>query len=296
MHKFAFSLHTMFAPNDWRTELTQQKDSSKLFYSSLASTACYIIAYVFAYLINQLVTARVAAGLYIKTVMYMHRLDFRIAADFWNRPRVIITFLAGPVACLVLGIIVFRVYKHYKKQTGWEKLLFLWLYLHLVNMFFGAYVAGVITRTNFRYVSNYMSVPENAEFAIAFVCVVAMFIFGYFATKLFLQTSLSQTLIQKFKRPTFILCTVIFPWMIGSSILYLSKYPNMTNNEIIVFMMLFTIVVPVSIVQRNFQEVNLVKTVNAVRFSWMYVVIAIAVLILFRLLFREGLTIGSWIR
>lgn len=286
----------MYAPFDYKSDLTNQKDSSKLFYLAINSTACYLLAYLLMYTLNQLSTSLIAASLFIKSVVYYHRIDFRVAADFWTPPRVIYTFLSGPLACLVMGIVLQRIYRYAKKSPGNAKLFLLWAYLHAFNLFFGAYVAGVISHTGFRYVSNYMQVPEKAEFAIAFFCLIAMFVFGYFATRQFLQISVSQSLIQKFSRRLFILCTVIIPWMLGSAILILAKAPKITLNEMIVFLMMFTIVVPVSIIQRNFQEVNLVKQNKAVGIDWTVIGVTLTFLILFRSVFEYGLSIGSWLK
>lgn len=287
----------MFAPYDYKSELSQQRDSAKLFYITINSTACYVLAYITLLSINHFVTAIVAATVfYIKTVIYYNKLDFRVGLDYWNVPRVVGTFIVGPLSCFFMGIVLARFYRYTKKLGGWWKALFLWGYLHAFNLFFGAYVAGVITRTGFRYVSNYMAVPEKAEFAIAFVCVVAMFIFGYFATKQFLQTSSSQSLIHRHARGRFILCMVIIPWMLGSILLALAKAPKITMNELIVYLMIFTIVVPVSIIQRNIQEVNLVKQTKSVGFAWAFIAASGAALVLYRTLFDNGFTVGGWLK
>jgi len=287
----------MFAPFDYRREISQQRDTAKLVYIAVNSIAAYILAYLLTTLIYQFATGMVAASLfYIKTVIYYYKIDFRVGADYWNKPRVIGTFLSGPLISLAAGIIFWRVYRMTKKQPGWGKTFMLWTYLHAFNLFFGSYVAGVITRSGFRFVTNWMAVPEKAEFVISFFCVAFMFTVGYFATRNFLQTSVSQSLIQRFTRPYFILCTVILPWLAGSGLLLVAKYPGITMNEMITYLMMFTIVVPVVIVQRTFQEVNLVKHSSQVSIAWPIVATAIGTLALYRYLFEDGVVVGAWLR
>lgn len=286
----------MFAPYDYKSELSQQRDSAKLFYITINSTACYLLAYVVMLSVNQFGTAIVASVIfYIKTVVYYNKLDFRVGLNYWNTKNVVGTFLSGPLICFAVGIIMARFYRYTKKLPGWSKVFFLWAYLHAFNLFFGAYVSGVITHTGFRYVSNYMAVPEKAEFAIAFVCVVAMFIFGYFSTKQFLQASVSQSLIHRHARGRYILCMVIIPWMLGSILLAITKAPRITMNELIVYLMIFTVVVPVSIIQRNIGEVNLVKQTKAVGFDWVFIAIAGGSLVVYRIMLENGFTVGAWL-
>jgi hypothetical protein len=282
----------MVAPYDYRREIVTQTERAKLTFTAVNSTLAYVLAYLCAYVFYQLVTSSVAASLNIKSVVYYHKIDYRVAADFWNRFRVIYTFASGPVACLILGIVGVRIYTYLKKNDGYIRLFLLWLYLHAFNLFFGSYVAGVVTQSGFRYVTNYAQVPKKLEYVIAFFCVAAMFAFGYFATKQFLQMAPSQSLIQRFSRRTFVLCVCILPWLVGSSLLTLFKRPNITPNELIVYLMIFTIVVPVLVVQRNFQEVNLVKRSKQLGISWGFLATTLIALVVFRYVFEYGLKMG----
>lgn len=282
----------MFAPYDYRRESASQTDRSKLFFMFVNSTAMYVLAYILLYVTYQLVTSRIAQSLDIRSVIYYHKIDFRVPADFWNPVRVIYTFAAGPVTCLLLAIIFFRLYKMTKKKPGWARLFFFWLYLHGCNLFFGAYVAGVITGNGFRWVTNYMAVSRKIEFVIAFFCVLFLFAIGYFSTRGFIQMSPSQSLIERFSRRTFVFAVCIAPWMVGSIILVLFKLPNITPNETIVYLMMFTVAVPVFLIQRNFLEVNLVRRTKALGFSWAFILATVGALLLFRLVFQYGLKMG----
>ena len=282
----------MFAPYDYRRESATQPDRSKLFYVFMNSTALYVLAYIILYSLNQLVTSEVALVVDIKSIIYYHKIDFRVPADFWNAQRVIYTFFSGPLISLLLAIVSFRIYKFLKKRPGFLKLFFFWLYLHGCNLFFGAYVAGVVTTSNFHWATHYMRASRKVEFGIAFFCVLVMFTIGYFATRGFIQMSPSQSLIERFSRRAFVFAVCILPWIVGSGILTLFKLPNITINEMLVYLMMFTIAVPVALVQRNFLEVNLVKQIKALGFSWVFLIATVGALVLFRSIFQFGLRIG----
>jgi len=282
----------MFAPYDYRRESVTQSDRSKLFYMFINSTALYILAYLTLYTIHQLVTSLVALSLDIKSVIFYHKIDFRISADQWSQERVIYTFLAGPVTCLILAIVFYRLYRVFKKKTSSAKLYFYWLYLHGCNLFFGSYVAGVITNSGFHWVTNYIPVPRKGEFVISFFAVMVLFAIGYFSTKGFIQMSPAKNLIERFNRKAFVLAVCAGPWVVGSAILILFKIPNILPSEMLVYLMVFTISVPVILIQRNFMEVNLVRRSKPLTVSWLFIALTIVGLVLFRSVFQYGLKIS----
>ncbi len=284
----------MFAPYDYRREAASQTDRSKLFFTFINSTALYILAYVVLYTLFEIITSNTAwIGFNIKSIIFYHKIDFRVSADVWNPQNVITTFTAGPVFCLIMSWVFFRLYKLTKKQPGYLKLLFFWLYLHGVNFFFGFYVAGVITSTNFHWVTNYLRVTRKIEYVIAFVCVLVQFAIGYFSTKGFLQMSPSKNLIERYNRRLFIFCVCIGPWMVGSIVLTVFKLPNILIHEMLVYLMMFTFAVPVVLIQRSFLEVMLVRQIKALAFSWPFILGCIGALILFRSIFQFGLKVGN---
>lgn len=56
--------------------------------------------------------------------------------------------------------------------------------------------------------------------------------------------------------------------------------------------MMFTVAVPVFLIQRNFLEVNLVRRTKALGFSWAFILATVGALLLFRLVFQYGLKMG----
>jgi hypothetical protein len=282
----------MFAPYDYRRESVTQSDRAKLFATFINSAALFVLAYLTLYTVNQVITALVALSLDIKSVIYYHKIDFRISADQWSQERVIYTFLSGPITCLVLGIVFYRLYRVFKKRPGYLKLYFFWLYLHGCNLFFGAYVAGVITNSGFHWVTNYIPVPRKGEYVIAFFAVMVQFAIGYFSTKGFIQMAPAKNLTERFNRRNFILAVCVGPWLVGSAILVLFKIPNILPAETIVYLMMFTIAVPVVLIQRNFMEVNLVRRSKPLIISVLYLLVTLGGLLLFRSVFQFGLKVS----
>jgi hypothetical protein len=237
----------------------------------------------------QIVTSLVALSLDINSIIYYNKIDFRIAANEWTQERVIYTFLSGPILSLALAIITFRAYKFFKKRPGSIRLFFFWCYLHCCNLFFGAYVAGVITSSGFHWVTNYMSLNRKGEYVVSFFFVMVMFIIGYFSTKGFIQMSPAKNLIERYNRRNFILAVCVAPWILGSAAIITFKIPNILPSEMLYLLMMFTVAVPVLLVQRNFMEVNLARRTKALTIDIVFLIITVVAVLFYRSLFEFGL-------
>jgi hypothetical protein len=248
-----------------------------------------VLAYVTLITLFQITTSLVALSLDINSIIYYNKVDFRISADEWNKERVFYTFSAGPLLSLAWAIISYRVYKFVKKRGGNIRLFFFWLYLHGCNLFFGCYVTGVITSTGFHWVTNYIPVNRKGEYVISFFFVMVMFVIGFLSTKGFIQMSPAKSLIERFSRRGFILAVCVAPWIVGSALIIIFKIPNILPSEMLFLLMMFTIAVPVLLVQRNFMEVNLVRRSKALGVDFVFLTIAILAVLVYRSLFEFGL-------
>lgn len=119
-----------------------------------------------------------------------------------------------------------------------------------------------------------------------------MFLVGFLSVKFFLQMAVSQSLLVNYKRNKYITAVVFIPWFVGSLILIALKAPKVTYYESLIFLMMFTSVVPVYIAHRFFYEVSIVKFDKRLKVNWF----AFAALVLFIVSFRYVLEDGIMVR
>jgi hypothetical protein len=269
----------------------QQTDKTKLFYLAFFSYAMFVGCYLIYNCIYMGVTSIVAGYFQIPTEIHYWKTTFDIPLWWWNQPNVICTFSSGPVFSAILGIVCLRFFFLFRKGKNWKRLFFLWGYHHGFNLFFGAYVAGVISRSGFRHASNWAAIPVEIEYFIAIGAMVCMFLVGFLSVKFFLQMAISQSLLLHHKRNKFITAMVFTPWFFGSLTMIAMKTPMITYNEALIFLMMFTSVVPVYIAQRFFYEVSIVRFEKNLRINW----ISVAALGLFLLSFRYVLDDGIFV-
>lgn len=268
-------------------KVDRQKLTVMAMYSLATFVGCYLL-YNVAYMT---VTACVAATFQIPTEIHYWKTVFNIPLWWWNQPNVIFTFSSGPISCVVMGSICLRLFFIFRKTKNWIRLFFLWGYHHGFNLFFGAYVAGVISRSGFRHASNWAAIPQEIEYFIAIGALVCMFLVGFLSVKFFLQMSISQSLLENHKRNRFITAVVFFPWAFGSISIILLKSPNITYNEALIFLMMFTSVVPVYIAQRFFYEVSILRFDKTVKMPYTWLIAVAVSMFVFRFVLDDGILI-----
>lgn len=273
-------------------KISQQSDAEKLIYMGLFSYFCFVGGYLLYNLLYMVTTAVVAAVYMIPTEIHYHRCLFMTPLWWWNQSNVITTFSSGPIVCAFVGMISLRMFFLYRKGKNWLRLFFLWGYHHGFNMFFGAFVSGVISRSGFRHATNWAAIPPEIEFFMALGAVICMFLVGFLSVKFFLQMAISQSILVNHRRNRFITMVVALPWLLGGLTIILLKVPKVTYNEMLVFLMMFTSVVPVYIAQRFFYEVSIVRFDKKVTINWLFV----GALALFMFSFRYVLDGGILIR
>ena len=237
----------------------QQTDAQKLIYMGLFSYFCFVGCYLIYNILTMGVQACVAATFQIPTEIRYWKCIFNTPLWWWNQPNVIFTFSSGPIFSAFLGMLCLRLFFLFRKSKNWLRLFFLWGYHHGFNLFFGAFVAGVVSRSGFRHASNWAAIPQEIEYFIAIGAMICMFLVGFLSVKFFLQMAVSQSILVNHRRNRFITAVVFFPWFAGSLTLIALKLPNVTLNETLIFAMMFTSVVPVYIAQRFFYEVSIIR-------------------------------------
>ena len=128
----------------------------------------------------------------------------------------------------------------------------------------------------------------EVEYAIAIGAMICMFLVGFLSVKFFLQMAISQTILVNHRRNRYITTVVLLPWLLGSLTLIILKLPKVTYYEALIFMMMFTSVIPVYIAQRFFYEVSIVRFEKNLTVNWF----AVVALGLFMFSFRYVLDYG----
>jgi hypothetical protein len=269
---------------------------NKLGFSFLHSTAYFILAFILIYIIYQLITILVASSYDIPVIWYYYKLKFPLYSysHLYTREALVIIFASGPVISLMLAFVFLKLFFTQNPVIKRFQLFYLWGFICGINMFFGAYIAGFFTRTEFIYTSEWLFMSNAFDFEEIVFTVISfsiMLIVGRIVTPLFLLSSGSVTFIKPEFRLFFIYGRVIFPWMAGMIVLTLITLPTWYFPLILKTITPVLILIPPLFLSNSLHYDNIHKsgTIQQSSFRWSIVILVIAILFFYRLILSYGL-------
>lgn len=200
------------------------------------STIMYLMAFLIIYFVYQMIVIFTANSFGISGVLYYYQVFWPIgdSSPLWfPHYKIILITGSGPFISLILGLIFFRVFVPRLKNPQ-TKLFFLWLALHALNMFFGAFVAGVITSDGFGYVPLWLGLHVGLRIFFSMIFLFGLASFGYHFTRYFLETAPSPSLLKSERRRQFLLYHVLIPSILGALVIILVRIPFNPPYQIIV--------------------------------------------------------------
>lgn len=271
----------------------------KFGFAYLHSTAYFILAFMLIYIIYQAVTIFVASSYNIPIIWYYYQLKFPLYtfSPLYTRQALVVIFAMGPILSLMLAFVFLKMYFTEIPLAKRFKLFYLWGFICGTNMFFGAYIAGVFTRTEFIYTSAWLFMSrsfDTEEIIFTAISVVMLIIIGRIVTPLFLLSSGSVTLIKPEYRLLFILSQVIFPWLTGMLVLFLITLPNYYFPLILKTITPGLIMVPTLFLYNSleFENIHQSGVIQRNYFKWGIVIAVVVLLFFYRVILSFGLSVS----
>jgi hypothetical protein len=262
----------------------------------IVSTAYYILSFLLVYVVYQVVTIIVATNFKIPVEWTYYRVRFPLSRDsyLYTRTALIFIFGSGPLSALVLTLLFLRLFYSNNPTSKSLKLFYVWGIISGLNMFFGAYLVGTFTRTDFIYTTEWLLMNNPFDFRemiLSSACIVVMLVAGWQITPMFLVSSGSLTLVSSENRLFLILSQVILPWILGVLVFFLVNTPK---HYIPFFLKTITpglILIP-SLFTFNSVRNNTILEMGMIRrtyFRWGIVIIALILILLYRIVLNFGI-------
>lgn len=269
-------------------------ESGKAAITALNSVVLYLLAYLLVHGLHQLATVSMAARLGIRSVWHLSRIQFQLTDAEWWRGAVVAVYGAGPAVCAGLGVGAFVWFaRRARGRTGLFKLFLLWVALHACNSVLGAMVAGTLTESGFWYVPSWVFLAGNVpNVIVAILCGLVQLGLGYFAAFPFLQCHDSRLLMKYQHRRRLLVTTVLVPWLGGSALLALLKWPDLSTNEELHFLTMALLLAPLSLACANLLFENTVRAPRKTRVAWGLVAMLVLLVLAWRLVLSRGLLVG----
>ena len=260
------------------------------------SSVIFSLSFFFIYFLQQFVTVWIAKVFDIPSILFPYRIYWPLYtySSLYSRSALIFIFGVGPFMCLGLGFVFFRLWIIARKSSKNLKIFILWTIFHAFNLFFGAYIAGVITRTGFIYTSEWLFMSrmfDVEEIIFLIASVIILIIIGYFGSRHFLSASNSDKLIVSKFRIVYMLTQVLIPWLLGNIAIFLVNFPN-TRPEFLLLQVTSVLMIFPMFINYNSLSLHIVKPdkgVNKIRYGWVYIFLTIVVFIVIRFVIYRGI-------
>ncbi len=214
------------------TLFSTSNSRKELFTTFAHSLSAFLISFVILYLLDNLITIFTASFFDIPAVLYQSKVFWPLStySTLYYREALIAIFGIAPVLMLLFGIFIFAFRIRNVRGTFFIKLLWIWTFLNAINLFFGAYIDGVITRSGFIYASEWTfltSGVNKTEIIFTIIFVILMLLAGILTQRKFLNVSFSDTLVQKPFRFWNLFFIALLPWLTGTIILLIFALPHL---------------------------------------------------------------------
>jgi len=265
--------------------------------SYVNSLVGFILGFIAFYMVSNLASIFAANIFNIPAIFYSYRVFWPLYtySALYTRQVIIIIFGVGPFLSLFIGIAFFQILVRTIRIRKNFNVMILWMIFHAFNMFFGAYIVGVITRTGFIYTSEWIflsNIFDIEEIILLIFSAIMLLVFGVYFTRYIILTASNNEITDPRTRLFYIGARLLLPWLSGVIILLLLNYPNNPPEFILLMGVSFVMVLP-PLFNYNSLRSRSLRVWNAIpmaKTGWIYIVLLLIVLAFYKFVLFYGVS------
>lgn len=256
-------------------------------------TFFFILAYLITYFLSRFTSGFVANMENKGPFLNYNYILFWAEYTSWDQKSIISIFASGVIANLFAFIVTIIIYVRTRKREGYLSSFLLWLVYFSFIRVFGGILAGVATHRDFGFLTMWIYLSRNQEIVIIVISAILIGILGLFSTRWFLQTSMSNSLIQGENRMKYVTVSGVVPYLLGSTIIMISHLPTKQIHEFILLVSFGILFVPMYILIPRLAKTSIVCFNKPSLYKVQYKVIVYTCILLIglRVLLGRGLTL-----
>jgi len=260
---------------------------------SFNSTAYFVLAFLFVYLVGQVATAIAAMQFDYTGIIYYYKLIYTIDSHDWLSDAVKLLFSLGPFTAILLALLSLIAILNMYANTSSLKLFFLWTYVHGIIWFFGALFAGTLLDTGVGYVILYFYFMDTGKLILSLLALAMMLAALGITTKYFIFSANSYfNQLNEHSRTFFISSQVFIPLLLGTLIVIGIKLPKLQLYELFVILSTLLTFIPVGLLYNSHPAFYFDEEPITIKLNYLVIVTAIAMLAAFRIIFEIGVPFG----
>lgn len=254
----------------------------------------FLLAYLISYLIYQFTVIIFASYYNIDGVLFYYDLKFNDVSSLWDRFNIILITGSGPVVCMIIGIFLYRKFFSLRRFHGYQLLFILWLSLHLINHFLGAFTAGIVTSDGYGYVANWLYLGIPMKLFVSLLFLLIFMVIGYRSAIKFLIAMEYRIEVGRENIKSLLVYVVLLPMLAGTLLLILIRIPhNFTHpyETLVFFTMLMGVIPAVFNSGETYFKPEDPKPLFIRPLRYEYLFMLILMLLFYRIVLAEGLRI-----
>lgn len=211
------------------------------------STLVIILAFTFNFLLLQTAKFSMAYFFNIPSHWDSGRIIFNIPdpSSLWTYSSVVSVYITGPILLFASAMLFLHLHRKTKDKSSFLALLFLWLNLTAFVLFFGTFLAGIITDRGFGYVMGWLFIPKYIEVPLGIFSIFMIWMIGYAAGKKFIPFAPGRQFYTSPLPQTFIKITYIYiPVFIAIGFLFVVGLNNRDFTIQIVYLSMMAMLTP----------------------------------------------------
>ncbi len=222
-------------------------DKTREVENMIVSTIVIIIAFSFNYGLLQFAKYTIAELYEIPAYWKGGKVIFNIPdpSKLWTYSSVVSVYISGPILLFISGIVFLWRHRKTKDKSSLKALLFLWLYLTAFVLFFGSFLAGIITDRGFGYIIGWLYIPKYIEIPFGIFSIFMLWMIGFSAGKKFMSLTPGYAFYSSVLPQLFIkFLNIYIPVMISIAVFLLIGYNSRDFTIQIIYISLIGMLTP----------------------------------------------------
>lgn len=250
----------------------------------LNSTAIFILAYLFAFIVFQSFTVIAALLFNFGMEVDYTRIFFLVKRSEWSFDSVKTIYSSGPVISLIFSIAMIAIAFKFKEYNGLMKLFFLWAFVHFINMIFGAAFAGALLGEGFGHVLIWMFIPDTGKLLVTLLSLFLLATVGFAISGLFvLGANTYYNLLKPEHSKAFVLQQVIIPYIAGTALIAVLRLPFASYYDAALLLTPIVILMPVLLNSSGRPVMYFDETPKTINISSKLLIATAIILIIYRI-------------
>jgi hypothetical protein len=257
---------------------------------SFNSLALFLLAYLFVFQLNLLITGLAAIANHIPVVLYYYGPDFLIRGRDWTVDSINIVFSSGPLFMLILAAILVILYIMVSTETGILRLFLLWAFYHAVTRTFGELLVGAVMSKGFGFVIIYLFIMDTGKLILTILAFLVLFTIGIIMAKqAFFSANIYLGLLRSSVSGKFVTHQFFVPFLLGNLLMVLVKLPDFNVFEMSVNATMVLLLIPLILKSKGLEDLYFDEDPRVIRLNIPILIVTIIAIALFRVIMAVGI-------